>query len=46
MSFPQTAPTDDAFFLARIGLERVGVVGPDLNGWRAGLQASGSSRLR
>ena len=27
-SFPQTAPTDDAFF-NRTGLERVGVVGPD-----------------
>ena len=28
MSFPQTAPTDDAF-LNRTGLERVGVVGPE-----------------
>ena len=28
LSFPQTAPTDDAFF-NRNGLERVGVVGPD-----------------
>ena len=28
------------------GLERVGVVGPDLDCWRAGLQAPGSSGLR
>ena len=28
------------------GLERVGVVWPDLACWRAGLQASGSSGLR
>ena len=27
LSFPQTAPTDDAFF-NRTGLEHVGVVGP------------------
>ena len=38
MSFPQTAPTDDAFF-NRTELERVGVVGPELGlllGWSAG----------
>ena len=38
LSFPQTAPTDDAFF-NRTGLERVGVVGPEfglLLGWSAG----------
>ena len=29
LSFPQMAPTDDAFF-NRTGLERVGVVGPEL----------------
>ena len=28
LSFPQMAPTDDAFF-NRTGLEHVGVVGPD-----------------
>ena len=36
---------DDAFF-NRTGLERVGVVGPDLDCCRAGLQAPGSSGLR
>ena len=46
LSFPQTAPTDDAFFSTGTGLERIGVVGPDLDCWRAGLQASGSSGLR
>ena len=38
LSFPQTAPTDDAFF-NRTGLESVGVVGPELGmllGWSAG----------
>ena len=38
LSFPQTTPTDDAFF-NRNGLERVGVVGPELRlqlGWFAG----------
>ena len=30
LSFPQTMPTDDAFF-NRTGLERVGVVGSDLD---------------
>ena len=38
LSFPQTAPTDYAFF-NRIGLERVGVVGPGLGlllGWSTG----------
>ena len=39
LSFPQTAPTDDAFFFNRTGLERVGVVGPDLDCCWAGLQA-------
>ena len=38
MSFPQTAPTDDAFF-NRTGLERIGVVGLDLDYCWAGLQA-------
>ena len=28
------------------GLERVGVVGPDLDRWQAGLQAPGSSGLK
>ena len=46
LSFPQTAPTDDAFFSTRTGLESVGVVGPDLDCWRAGLQAPESSGLR
>ena len=35
MSFPQTAPTDDAFF-NRTGLERIGVVVPEIGlllGW-------------
>ena len=36
LSFPQTVPTDDAFF-NRTGLERVGVVGLDLDGCWAGL---------
>ena len=38
LSFPQTAPTDDAFF-NRTGLERVGVVGMELGlllSWSAG----------
>ena len=38
MSFPQTAPTGDAFF-NRTGLERVGVVGSEpgvLLDWSAG----------
>ena len=33
-------------FSTGTGLERVRVVGPDLDCWRAGLQAPGSSRLR
>ena len=33
-------------FSTGTGLERVGVVGPDLDYWRAGLQALGSSGLR
>ena len=31
LSFPQTVPTDDAFFSTGIGLERIGVVGPNLD---------------
>ena len=46
LSFPQTAPTDDAFFNKKTGLERVGVVGPDLDCWRAGLSDAGSSALK
>ena len=46
LSFPQTAPTDDAFFSTETGLERIGVVGPDLDCWRAGLQAPESFGLR
>ena len=38
LSFPQTVPTDDAFF-NRTGLERVGVVGLDYACCWAGLQA-------
>ena len=37
LSFPQTAPTDDAFF-NRTGLERVTIAGPELElslGWSA-----------
>ena len=38
---------DDAiFFLTGTGLERVGVIGPVLDRWRAGLQAPGSSGLK
>ena len=33
-------------FLTGTGLERVGVVGPDLDRWQAGLQAPGSSGLK
>ena len=33
-------------FSTRTGLERVGVIGPDLDRWRAGLQALGSSGLK
>ena len=33
-------------FSTGTGLEHVGVVWPDLDCWRAGLQALGSSRLR
>ena len=46
LSFPQMAPTDDAFFSTRTGLESVGVVGSDLDCWRAGMQAPESSGLR
>ena len=38
--------SNDAFFSTGTRLERVGVVGPDLDCWRAGLQAPGSSGLR
>ena len=31
-SFPQTAPTDDAYYSSGNGLERAGVVGPDRDG--------------
>ena len=31
LSFPQTAPTDDAFFSTGTGLEHVGVTGLDQN---------------
>ena len=33
-------------FSTGTGLERVGVVGPDLDCWRAGLQVPGSSGLK
>ena len=33
-------------FFNRTGLDRVRVVGPDLDCWRAGLQAPGSSGLK
>ena len=33
-------------FSTGTGLKRVGVVGPDLDCWRAGLRAPGSSGLR
>ena len=46
LSFPQTAPTDDAFFSTGTGLECVGVAGLDPNCWRTGMQAFGSSGLR
>ena len=39
LSFPQTAPTDDVFFFNRTGLERIGVVGPEIRlllGWSTG----------
>ena len=45
LSFPKTAPTDDAFFQPD-WLERVRVVGPDLDCCWAGLQAPGSSGLK
>ena len=38
MSFPQTAPTDDAFF-NRTGMECIGVIGLDLDCCWASLQA-------
>ena len=46
MSFPQTAPTDDAFFQPELSWSVLGVVGPDLDRWQAGLQAPGSFGLR
>ena len=39
LSFPQPAPTDDAFFFNRTGLERIGVVGPEPGLLWAGLKA-------
>ena len=42
LSFPQTAPTDDAFF-NRTGLERIGVVGSELGlllDWSTGSSAA------
>ena len=52
----QTIEKDKTFFIRQrhlmmhfstgTGLERVGVVGPDLDCWRAGLRALGSSGLR
>ena len=42
LSFPQTAPTDDAFF----NRNWAGTCGGRLDCWRAGLQAPGSSGLR
>ena len=33
-------------FFNQTGLERIGVVGPDLDCWRAGPQAPGSSGLK
>ena len=46
LSFPQMAPTNDAFFSTGTGLERVRVVRQDLDCWRAGMQTLGLSRLR
>ena len=46
LSFPQTAPTDDAFFQPELSWSVLGVVGPNLDRWRAGLQAPGSFGLR
>ena len=43
LSFPQTTPNDDAFF-NRTGLERIGVVGPEIGpllGWSIGSGLSG-----
>ena len=38
LSFPQTAPTDDAFFLLTgTGMESVGVARLDPDCWRAGM---------
>ena len=45
LSFPQTAPTDDAFFSTGTGLERVGVIGLDQDRWRAELEDAGSFGL-
>ena len=53
MSFPQTTPTDDAFF-NRTGLERVAIAGPKLelslcwsagSGWRTPLQKQERKRV-
>ena len=45
LSFPQTAPTDDAFFQPGTGLERVGVVGLEQDCWQAKLEDAGLSVL-
>ena len=45
LSFPQTAPTDDALFSTGTGLERVGVVGLDQDCWRVELEDAGPSGL-
>ena len=37
---------DDAFFQPELGWRALGVVGPDLDCWWAGLQAPGSFGLR
>ena len=46
LSFPQTAPTDDAFFSTGTGLEHVEVVGLDQDYRPAGLEDAGSSGPR
>ena len=46
LSFPQTAPTDDALFSIGTGLERVGVVGLDQDYWQIELEDAGSPGLK
>ena len=43
--FPQTAPTDDAFFQSELGWSVWGVVGLDQDCWQAELEDAGSSGL-